>query len=133
MVKKKIYMKNVCLLNMLILISSFDTIRFQTRNISKKRGFKEKRLSYAMWPWMTFEVILHFMTNLHLLNVIFHRNVLERKKLKSLSPGVPESRRDGIFKWDIEELTFLRKYIYKIQWLCRVSQKKKLLRIFRKA
>ena len=34
--------------------------------------------------------------------------MLERKKAKTRSHGVSESRNHGVFWWDIEELTFLK-------------------------
>ena len=75
-----------------------------------------------MYPLKTIEVILYFIENLHLYNVSIHRifyqnwflnkyaRMKKAKITESQSPGVMESRSHRVSSWDIEELTFLKKW-----------------------
>jgi len=63
-----------------------------------------------LWPSMTFEVILIKMKYLRIHNICtykFYQNLFTNSR--------KERRKDGVFLWDVEELTFLityMKYIY---------------------
>ena len=72
-----------------------------------------------MWPWMTFEVILHLIKKLSFLNGIFNKNRFINERAKKAK--ITESRNDREFfviYMYVEKLTFLIKIYRKInKWI----------------